>query len=450
MAKSFKDHALQIINANLEETEPQHPLDISQIFNYDRPTLGGTVPLKLYRTVRLLAFRETLGSKISSAILKVSGRSVAWKMGIQSIPELIQTLEELSVAKSYIEEQTDDRLVMVSKECATCSGMPAIGEAICQFEAGFIAGSLESMTGNLIEVVETNCWGLGDTVCRWEARRVESESYTADPLEMIMSLASKTASAIDSAEVIRQSNRQLREAYKRLRESERLKKDLTDMIVHDMRTPLTSVLGAVQTLGELMENKLSPQESELLGMSLSSGQLLLQMINDLLDISRLEEHKISLRRHPASISELVEDAVGHVNILTRRKKLKLNIEIPQGIPQVVVDKDRMVRVLTNLLGNAVKYTASGGSISVSATYDPDGGIVKLSVSDTGEGIPKEYHTKIFDKFVQVDSRKSRGRSSTGLGLTFCKLVVEAHGGSIWVESEPGMGSTFNFTVPITS
>lgn len=445
-AKAFREQALQVINASLEETPTQHPLDVPRIFEYDRPTLGGTVPLNLYRAVRLLALREVLGSKIANAVLAVSGKSVAQKMGIKSISDLVGVLRDFSIGKFDIEKETSDSLILVATECATCSGAPNIGEPLCSFETGLIAGGLESAFGKPVKVVETQCWGLGDKVCRWETRKASKHNGSDDQLEFMMTLANKAALTMENSVAVRQKNHELREAYHQLRESERLKKDLTAMIVHDMRTPLTAVIGSIETLTEMMEQRLAPQEEEILKISLSSGHTLLQMINDLLDVSKLEEHKLTLRKHPASMSRLVEQALSQVGILTMRKKLELKVEVPPNLPDLSVDKDRIVRVLVNLLANAVQHTQSGGRISVCASCG--GGMINISVSDTGEGIPKEYHSKIFDKFVQAESHKTRKRSSSGLGLTFCKLVIEAHGGRIWVDSAPGVGSVFTFTLPL--
>ena len=450
-AASFREQALKIINASLEEAKTQHPLDIPAIFQYDRPTLGGTVPVKLYRAVRLLAFREVIGSKISAAILTVSGRSVAQKIGIRSVPELVYTLEDFAVAKTKVREQTDDGMVLVSTECATCSGVPKVGEPLCYFEAGLIAGGLESVLGNSIKVLETKCWGLGDRVCRWEVTREtgprQDAAASADPLELVMALVGKAASAVDNAIAIREKNRQLREAYNRLRESERLKKDLTDMVVHDMRVPLTAVLGSMESLAESMDPKMAAHESELLNVAISGGNVLLRMINDLLDVSKLEEHKVALKKRPTAVCMLVDQAVDQVKILAGRKKLDLHVNTRPELPEIPMDRDRMVRVLINLLGNAIRHTPPGGLIRIGARLMPDKQTLSISVRDTGVGIPKEYHRKVFDKFVQVEEPKRRS-ASTGLGLTFCKLVVEAHGGTIWVDSEPEKGSTFTLTLPI--
>ena len=445
---TIRKQALQLIQESLQDTQTQHPLDIPQIFEYDRPTLGDTVPIKLFRTVRLLAFREVLGSRISGAILGVTGRSVAKKIGIKNMASLMSALEDLSIGKVTVEEQTDDRLVLSNKECVTCSGAPNIGEPLCHFEGGLIAGGLEQILGSKIKIVETCCWGLGDRECRYEARRVTKNGGDGDTLEILMQLASRAALAMENGIAVRQKNRELMQAYQQLRESDRLKKDLTDMIVHDMRVPLTVVMGSLENLMEAMGSQLAPKESKLLELAFSSSHMLVQMVDDLLDISKLEEQKVNPRKTKVSVEELVQLATKQAGMLARLERVELIVDVPKDLPDLSVDKGRVVRVLVNLLGNAAQHTPSGGRVSLRASAQPVLKEVMFCVSDTGEGIPKEFHHKIFEKFAQVENQKTKRRSSCGLGLTFCKLVTEAHGGSIWLDSEPGVGSTFTVTFPV--
>lgn len=450
LTKGLKEYALRVIAASLEEVPGQPAIDLLALTQCDRPTLGTMVPVALFRTVRLLALRDVLGSRISSAVMKVSGRSISRKMNVSSTAEMISTLERFCVGRVSIEEQTDDRMVVSCAECVTCSGLPNIGEAVCSFEAGFVSGVLEREYGVPMSVVETQCWGLGDRICRWEARRELDPDLLPDslnPVEIVIGLAGKAASAVDAAIAIKQKNRELREACHRLRDSEQLKQDLTDMVVHDMRLPLTSIIGSMEMLADSVSDRLSCQEAEMLRLALTSGRALLHMTDDLLDISKLEERKFILRTQPTRIGYLVEDAISQVEIPLKRKRLNLVVGLPERLPEIAVDRDRIVRVLANLLINAVRHTPCGGEISVAAIPGPTGDVVKISVRDNGEGIPREYHRRIFDKFVQVESGKPGKRTSSGLGLTFCKLATEAHGGSISLESTPGVGSTFTISLP---
>jgi signal transduction histidine kinase len=233
-----------------------------------------------------------------------------------------------------------------------------------------------------------------------------------------------------------------------------LKNDLTDMIVHDLRTPLTSLLTGLQSvplLGEMNED-----QAELVGLSIEGGQVLLSMINDLLDISKMEDGSIVLERKELAVTDVVDRALRQVENLSSEKSLQLVSDIAPTLPILRGDNDKLVRTLVNLLSNAIKFTPTGGCITLSVSeanrlnqHDEDGSAAAhlFSVRDTGEGIPEEAFGRIFEKFGQVESRKAGRKMSTGLGLTFCRMVAEAHGGHIWVESETGAGSTFRFTIP---
>ena len=233
---------------------------------------------------------------------------------------------------------------------------------------------------------------------------------------------------------------QLEQNFKRLQQLEKDRDDLTHMIIHDLRTPLTSVIAGMQTLdmvGDLNEDQQSIMEIAVVG-----GQTLLGMINDLLDIDKLESGGMQLELGPVSASELVLAAVRQVASLAESKDLVVLTEIEEGMSPFQGDESKLKRTLVNLLGNAIKFTPPGGTITVSASSP-----IAFSVRDTGEGIPAEAFERIFEKFAQVESRHGGRTSSSGLGLTFCKLAVEAHGGTIEVQSSAGEGSTFRFSIP---
>jgi signal transduction histidine kinase len=184
---------------------------------------------------------------------------------------------------------------------------------------------------------------------------------------------------------------------------------------------------------------------ELNRIALRSARTLLSMVNDLLDISKLESGSLRLDRATVTPEALVAAAVEQVEPLLRERGLALEQDLPTDLPRVGVDADLVGRVLVNLLGNAIKFTPRGGTLRIGAVAEGDW--LAIRVTDTGEGIPPEYHATIFEKFGQVRTTSSKKARSTGLGLTFCKMAVEAHGGAIRVESTPGAGSTFTFTLP---
>jgi two-component system, sensor histidine kinase and response regulator len=201
---------------------------------------------------------------------------------------------------------------------------------------------------------------------------------------------------------------------------------------------------SLDLLGELNE-----EQRELACMSVNGGKALLGMINDLLDISKMEQGAMALEMAHFSPAELAAQALQQVELIAREKRLTLATDIAPALAALRADEEKLRRTLVNLLGNAVKFTSDEGRVTLSIQPGKEGRELNFAVADTGEGIPAEAFERIFAKFGQVESRKAGRRMSTGLGLTFCKMAVEAHGGRIWVESELGKGSTFRFTIPVS-
>jgi len=227
--------------------------------------------------------------------------------------------------------------------------------------------------------------------------------------------------------------------------AEGLRDDLTGMIVHDLRTPLTSLLTGLQTLS--LAGELNEAQAEVLGIAVGGGEMLLAMVGDLLDISKMEAGLTKLEKRHIAAAEIIEQALTQTAPLARQNGLRVARHIAPDLPTVQADEDKLRRALVNLLGNAVKFTPRGGIVTIAAFYALTEQGVVFAVGDTGEGIPAHAVKRIFEKFGQVESRKAGRKMSTGLGLTFCKLVAEAHGGRIWVESKLGKGSRFLFTIP---
>ena len=168
-----------------------------------------------------------------------------------------------------------------------------------------------------------------------------------------------------------------------------------------------------------------------------------RLVEDLLMMSRLESGALEVKREQRNLAEVVESVRDRLDSLAAKRQLR--IDIPRNLPSVVVDDDRIGEILTNLVENAVKYSEEGARITVGAS--PNSKDVIVSVTDEGIGIPAELHQKVFGRFYQVEATRTRNRKGTGLGLSICRGIIEAHGGKIWVESEPGEGAKFNFSLP---
>jgi len=282
---------------------------------------------------------------------------------------------------------------------------------------------------------------LSERSDRLKGMQAGANDFLAKPID-----TQETLLRVRNAVHARRLYEQLQQGYRRLQELEALRHSLTGMIVHDMRTPLTALLGGLETMGALGD--LNDDQQEFLNMSIQGGLILVGMINDLLDISKMEAGELALEREEVRADALAAQALAQVRQLGEDRSLEIRLEISPELPAFSADGEKLRRTLVNLLGNAIKFTPEGGSVVLSARPGDTDGELLFSVSDTGEGIPKEAFERIFEKFGQVANRKAGRRTSTGLGLTFCKMAVEAHGGRIWVESTLGEGSTFHFTLPV--
>jgi NtrC-family two-component system sensor histidine kinase KinB len=230
----------------------------------------------------------------------------------------------------------------------------------------------------------------------------------------------------------------------RLTELDRLKSEFVMTASHELRTPLTSIGMSIKLLLEKAMGKLNEKEQQLLTAAHEDTQRLKVLVNNLLDLSKIEAGKMEMEFDNVSLQALSKEVVTLLKTQVDEKEIDLTLELPQNLANVKADATKVSWVLTNLISNALRYTDRGGHIRVSGEQlDP---YVHVSVSDDGAGIPLEEQSKIFDKFVQIKSDKALGGS--GLGLTICKEIVRAHGGTLWVDSTPGEGSTFTFTLPI--
>ncbi|MBN1787374.1 MAG: HAMP domain-containing protein [Sedimentisphaerales bacterium] len=230
----------------------------------------------------------------------------------------------------------------------------------------------------------------------------------------------------------------------RLKELDRLKTEFVMAASHELRTPLTSMGMSISLLREKAIDKLNSKEAELLLAADEEVQRLKALVNDLLDISKIEAGKMDIDFDSVPVELLLEKAVAVLKNQAEEKNIDLSYESIPDLPNIEADVNKITWVLTNLISNSLRYTEANGFIKLSA--EEVGSQIHISVADNGAGIPYEYQSRIFDKFVQVKTEKALG--GTGLGLAICKEIVRAHGGTIWVDSQPDHGSTFTFTVPV--
>jgi signal transduction histidine kinase len=213
---------------------------------------------------------------------------------------------------------------------------------------------------------------------------------------------------------------------------------------HELRTPLNAIIGFSEVLLEQMFGELNDRQDEYLRDILSSGQHLLSLINDILNLSKVEAGRMELEVATFSLRQALENGLTMLKERAGRQRITLGLEIEPDLDLINADERKVKQVLFNLLSNAVKFTADGGQVEVSAQRAA--GEVRIAVRDTGIGIAPEELPRVFDEFRQVGQSEAK-REGTGLGLALARRFVELHGGSMWVNSQPGCGSTFTFSLP---
>ena len=245
------------------------------------------------------------------------------------------------------------------------------------------------------------------------------------------------------------SNQLTQNALVEMREADRLKTQFLANMSHELRTPLNSIIGFSRVILKGIDGPITSQQEEDLKAIYNAGQHLLGLINDVLDLSKIEAGKVELTFADVELKDVLHGVMSTADGLVKGKPIELVTDIPDDLPTITADSIRVRQVLLNLVSNAVKFTERG-QIGVSARKIQTAGRpeIVVAVFDTGPGIAPEDQRKLFEPFSQVDASPTRKTGGTGLGLSICRHLVELHGGRIWVESVPGEGSTFAFTLPI--
>jgi signal transduction histidine kinase len=235
-----------------------------------------------------------------------------------------------------------------------------------------------------------------------------------------------------------------------LRARDALKTQFLANISHDLRTPLTAVITHAEILRDGILGDLAPRQLESIRGIISGGRQLLNQVGEILTYARGAANQLSLVTTTFAVRDILNDVSTLNASLLRKKQLHLGLDVPDDLPMVSADREKIAHVIGNLLGNAIEFTPAGGKVWIHASAMNDDGIeaLLLEVGDTGVGIAPEHHELIFREFAQVDSTPSRSHHGTGLGLTIARKLVELHGGRIWLESEIGAGSRFFFTIPL--
>ncbi|MBE0460274.1 MAG: HAMP domain-containing protein [Candidatus Aminicenantes bacterium] len=243
----------------------------------------------------------------------------------------------------------------------------------------------------------------------------------------------------------------------RLKEIDEMKSGFISHVSHELRTPFTSINEANRLLLDKAAGNITEKQERLLKIIEQGNNKLIRLINELLDLSKMEAGMMDYNLVRADISQIIEQNITDIKLLTEKKDILIHSSVEKGLPLITMDIDKIQQVLNNLLSNAVKFTPEKGTVKVNAKLiriknqklkAEDNHFIQVGVSDTGVGIPQEHLNKVFDKFQQVSPEGTGSIKGTGLGLSIAKHIVEAHKGKIWAESQTGKGSTFTFILPV--
>lgn len=278
-----------------------------------------------------------------------------------------------------------------------------------------------------------------------EVEAPEGHPWTFEDRLLVEAVAQQLASALLEA----RSRELTEQALEEMRQADRLKSQFLANMSHDFRTPLNSIIGFSRVILKEIDGPINDTQRQDLQAIYESGVHLLNMVNDILDLTRIEAGRMKLSFAEMHLKGLVDSVVSTTSSLMGNKPIDLVVDIPDGLPQVHANRTRMRQVLLNLVSNAIKFTEDGYvMISARELSDREPPQMLVAISDTGPGVPAEEQARLFEPFTQVDSLTPTVPGGSGLGLSICRHLIELHGGRIWVESEPGEGSAFAFTLPL--
>ena len=271
--------------------------------------------------------------------------------------------------------------------------------------------------------------------------RREPGGFTDDEIALLKTFADQAVIAIENVRLFKE----LEAANRELAAASQHKSEFLANMSHELRTPLNAIIGFSEVLSDRMFGELNEKQEEYLKDIYASGTHLLSLINDILDLSKIEAGRMELELTEFDLPTAIDNALMLVRERAGRRSIALHTNIDDRLGGIQADERKVRQVVLNLLSNAIKFTSEGGRIDVGAV--PKDGLVEVSVSDTGIGIAPEDQETVFEEFRQVGTAAKKVEG-TGLGLTLCRKYVELHGGRIWVKSQEGVGSTFTFTIPV--
>jgi signal transduction histidine kinase len=387
-------------------------------------------------------------SPVLSAILTQQGNGTTEAPGTDGIPRLFSFAPfggRAQTANAYVSVGIPAAVAFAGANQMLALNVAGLGlVAALALAAAWVGGNLFIVRQIQALVAATKRVAAGELGVRTGLPQGQGE------LSQLAGAFDQMAESLDQAqerrlleEELRRQNYQLEQQNLAIQEANRLKTEFVSMVSHELRTPLTSIQGYAELM--LEDEQISEEQRESLTLVKKNADRLLGLINDLLDLSRMEAGRLDLHRTSLNLARLIPEIAGSLRPLIEAKRQRLRLDLGEALPAVWADQDRVTQILTNLISNAHKYTMVEGSITVAARRDD--GFVRVDVSDTGIGLSAEDQAQLFTKFFRAHDRSPHAGRGTGLGLVITRSLVELHGGRITVSSAPGQGSTFSFSLP---
>ena len=378
-------------------------------------------------------------------ILEQAMLSGSFDLGnIRLLDQSGETLE-VAVVRGYRDPQNVLRHRALSR--TTESGKSRFGDRVfnqpCVEEAVQATKGLRTLKREGAEsLIEVPVRSEGEVLGIIQLASRTPRKFKNEEVNLLETIGNQVGIAVQRAQLHEETRRQAHE----LEKANQLQADFTAMIAHDLRSPLMNIMGVAETIKDGLFGPVTEEQTKWLERLLANSQNLVSLVSDFLDVSKIESGYIELARETLNINQLVSYTVENFNALIKEKELHLTCGLGQRPLEIRADRRRLEQVLNNLLSNAIKFTDPGGRIDVTAQGE-GGKSVRIQVADTGVGIPPREIDQLFQKYRRVTPGQKGDRGGTGLGLLICKMIVEAHGGQIWAQSEEGKGSAFTFTLP---
>ena len=393
------------------------------------------------QTVNSTLDLETVLSAIVTKAVQLSGTDAG------AIYDFNEARSEFSLHSTY---GMDENLIAAIKERHIRRGDAGVGQAVAQHAPFQIADVRSEPASDVLDVVIRAGFrallivpllGADQVIGALVVRRKAPGEFSKNTVDLLQTFAAQSVLAIQNARLFTE----IGEKSRQLEVASQHKSQFLANMSHELRTPLNAILGYTELILDGIYGEMPDRARAVLERVQSNGKHLLSLINDVLDLSKIEAGQLTLSLTDYSIKDVVHSVFSVVESLATAKQLALKIEVPPNLPTAHGDERRLSQVLLNLVGNAIKFTDSG---EVAIKASAANGSYTLSVHDTGPGISEVDRGKIFEEFQQADSSATKKKGGTGLGLSISKHIVEMHGGHIWVDSNVGEGSTFSFTVPV--